>query len=63
MPEAPIVRKIKTYAFNHGCGLDEATYKVLRETVSEAGMSRNTEGLFDTLFKEGADAEADQSES
>ena len=51
MPEAPIVRKIKAYAFNHGCGLDEATYKVLADTMY--GLSNHkVEGLYDRLFKE-----------
>ena len=60
MPEAPIVRKIKTYAFNHGCGLDEAAYKVLSETMW--GLSNHkVDGLFDRLFKEeGEEADAER---
>lgn len=50
MPEAPIVRKIKTYAFNHGCGLDEAAFKVLSETMWNLN-NHKVDGLFDRLFK------------
>ena len=52
MPEAPIVRQIRTYAFNHGCGLDEATFKVLSETMWSLS-NHKVDGLFDRLFKEG----------
>ena len=50
MPENAIVRRIMTYAFNHGVDVDEATYKVLVEIREEVGRQASTKGLFDRLF-------------
>ena len=55
MNESPLERKVKTYAFTHQCDLDTAAYKVLRDITSETNMTRNTEGLYDRLFKGGED--------
>ena len=51
MPESPLIRRIQTYAFNHGCDMDEATYKVMLETAWNLKPS-DKEGLFDRLFGE-----------
>ena len=57
MPESPLIRKIQTYAFNHGCDMDEATYRVMTETARELKPS-DKDGLFDRLFaKEENDGE------
>ena len=43
---------IRNYAFQHNCDFDEATYKVLRNMVSEVTANRSAEGLYDRLFGE-----------
>ena len=55
--DSPLERRIKTYAFTHpNCDLDTAAYKVMRDITSETNMTRNTEGLYDRLFKGEEDA-------
>ena len=51
MPESPLIRRIQTYAFNHGCDMDEAAYVVMMETARNLKPS-DKEGLFDRLFGE-----------
>ena len=46
-----IEKKIRTYAFNHNVGLDEAAYRVMVEVVHGTNNS-NAEGLYDRLFGE-----------
>lgn len=46
----PLQDRIRTYAFQHDCDLDEATLHVLREILHEAAMRRTQEGLYDSLF-------------
>lgn len=51
MPEPPIVKKIKAYAFNHGCDLDSATFKVPAD-MSNSFQPSHLPGMFDRLFVE-----------
>lgn len=44
-------KRIRTYAFNHNVGLDEAAYRVMVEVVHSTNNS-NAEGLYDRLFGE-----------
>ena len=46
-----IEKKIRTYAFNHNVGLDEAAYRVMTEVIHSTNNS-NAEGLYDRLFGE-----------
>ena len=46
----PLQKRIRTYAFQHDCDLDEATLPTLREVVREAAMRSTQEGLYDSLF-------------
>lgn len=48
--ETPPERRIRTYAFNHGCDMDEATYRVIKEVSSEISMNTKQEGLYDRYF-------------
>ena len=46
----PLQDRIRTYAFQNDCDLDEAALHVLREILKEAAMQRTQEGLYDSLF-------------
>ena len=52
MPESPLERQIRTYAFNNGCDVDEATYMVIKE-VARNLSPKEMEGLYDALFGKG----------
>lgn len=52
MPESPLERQIRTYAFNHGCDVDEATYMVIKD-VARKLSPKDVDGLYDALFGKG----------
>ena len=47
----PLEKKVISYAFEKGVDLDEATYKVLADTMYSLS-NHKVEGLYDRLFKE-----------
>lgn len=47
----PLEKKVISYAFEKGVGLDEAAYKVLADTMY-ALSNHKVEGLYDRLFRE-----------
>lgn len=46
----PLRDRIRAYAFQHDCDLDEATYKVLAEIRNEIMTRKTKAGLYDSLF-------------
>lgn len=46
----PLQDRIRAYAFQHDCDLDEATYKVLAEIRNEIMTRKTKAGLYYSLF-------------
>ena len=62
MNECPLHKRVKAYAFNHGCDFNEAALRVMYEVMDELRLGRiPRDRAYDLLF-DGKENECDETD-